>query len=71
MDRPRQAARSFRRMVTDDQRDELNERLLVWKGPPPQDLARYPALLLELCDKAMADMVDHRQPEGCGDPAIR
>jgi replicative DNA helicase len=57
MDRPRQAARSFRRMVTDDQRGELNDRLLVWAGPPPQDLARYPSLLLKLCDQAMADAV--------------
>lgn len=57
MDRPRQAARSFRRMVSEDQRDKLDERLAVWQGPPPGDLAKYPQLLLRLCDKAYADVV--------------
>jgi hypothetical protein len=37
-DRPRQAARSLRRMVTEADREELNERLIVWEGPPPFDL---------------------------------
>jgi replicative DNA helicase len=57
MDRPRQIARSLRRMVSDDQRELLNEKLLVWQGPPPADLAKYPSLLLHLCDKAYADAV--------------
>lgn len=39
MGRPKQIARSFRRMVTEGQRDMLNDRLLVWQGPPPGDLA--------------------------------
>lgn len=38
MDRPRQAARSFNRMVTSDDRKLLNERLTIWKGPLPIDL---------------------------------
>src|SRR5829696_8975788 len=57
MDRPKQAARSFRRMVEEGMRGELDERLLVWKGPPPHDLARYPGLLARLCDQAQADTV--------------
>jgi AAA domain/DnaB-like helicase N terminal domain len=57
MDRPRQALRSFRRMVSEDQRDELDDRLRVWKGPPPSDLAKHPELLLSLCDRAYADLV--------------
>lgn len=57
MDRPRQAARSFRRMVTEDQREQLNERLVVWKGPPPADLARNPSLLLSLCEAAQVQSV--------------
>jgi replicative DNA helicase len=57
MDRPRQAARSFRRMVYEDQRAQLNEHLIVWPGPPPHDLAKYPSLLLHLSDKAYADAV--------------
>jgi replicative DNA helicase len=36
-DRPRQAARSFARMVTPDHTDELAERLIVWPGPLPFD----------------------------------
>lgn len=35
MDRPRQAARSLRRMVTADLREKMNERLVVWPGPLP------------------------------------
>jgi hypothetical protein len=57
MDRPQQAARSFRRMVTEDQRAELDDRIVVWRGPPPTDLARHPELLLQLCDLAYADAV--------------
>jgi hypothetical protein len=34
-DRPAQAARSMRRMVTDEQRGELDKRLLAWRGPLP------------------------------------
>ncbi len=57
MDRPRQAARSFRRMVGDSWRRELDERLVVWQGPPPADLAKHGGLLLDLCRKADADTV--------------
>jgi replicative DNA helicase len=34
-DRPRQAARSLRRMVTVDDAEALRERLQIWKGPLP------------------------------------
>ena len=57
MDRPRQAARSFRRMVGEAWRSELDERLSVWAGPPPLDLAKNPALLTALCADADADTV--------------
>lgn len=57
MDRPRQIARSFRRMVGSSWRDELNERLIVWQGPPPADLAKHPGYLLALCEAAEADTV--------------
>ena len=46
-DRPRQIARSMRRMVTDADGDALNERLVVWEGPPPLDLVRQPESLVE------------------------
>lgn len=41
-DRPRQALRSLRRMVTEDQREILDERLLIWRGPLPFDLPKEP-----------------------------
>ncbi len=41
-DRPRQAKRSLRRMVTEDQRDMLNERLMFWEGPLPFSLVKEP-----------------------------
>jgi len=46
-DRPRQIARSMRRMVTDADGDALSERLVVWEGPPPFDLVKHPEALLE------------------------
>jgi len=57
MDRPRQVARSFRRMVGESWRSELDERLLVWQGPPPGDIAKHTSLLVTLCRKAGADTV--------------
>jgi AAA domain len=47
-DRPRQAARSLRRMVDESDRAEMDERLVVWEGPPPFDLGGAdPGALLE------------------------
>jgi replicative DNA helicase len=40
LDRPRQAARSLRRMVREEDRDALNEGLTVWAGPLPFDFLR-------------------------------
>jgi replicative DNA helicase len=37
MDRPRQAARSLRRMVDESDRQLLNQQLVVWRGPLPID----------------------------------
>ncbi|WP_235618436.1 DnaB-like helicase N-terminal domain-containing protein [Embleya scabrispora] len=56
-DRPPQAARSLRRMVGPEHREQLAERLVIWKGPPPADLARFPDTLVQLCRRAGADMV--------------
>jgi hypothetical protein len=50
LDRPRQAARSFRRMLTDLTEDEqalVDERVIVWKKPLPFDIGREPELLLD------------------------
>ncbi|HEY5843952.1 MAG TPA: AAA family ATPase [Mycobacterium sp.] len=57
MDRPRQIARSLRRTLGRAQRKLLDDRLVVWEGPPPADLARHPEMLLGLARKANADVV--------------
>jgi replicative DNA helicase len=57
MDRPAQIARSLRRHFRDDERATLTDRLVVWKGPPPGDLARHPHTLLGLARHAAADTV--------------
>lgn len=57
MDRPRQAARSFRRMVGQAYRAELDDALVIWPGPPPLDLSANPTMLRELCRTADADSV--------------
>ena len=57
MDRPQQIARSLRRHFTEADRDVLADRLIVWQGPPPYDLADNPDILLSLCQLADADTV--------------
>lgn len=57
MDRPRQIARSFRRMVGESWRDGLDDRLVIWQGPPPLDLAAHPSVLREMARDADADTV--------------
>ena len=57
MDRPRQAARSLRRMVGDGQLDELDRRLKVWRGPPERDLAKHPEELHAMARRSHANTV--------------
>lgn len=57
MDRPRQAARSFRRMVGESWRGQLDAELLVWEGPPLADIARFPRVLRNMCEEASAETV--------------
>jgi Bifunctional DNA primase/polymerase, N-terminal/AAA domain len=47
MDRPRQAARSLRRMFGEEHRALVDARLKVWRGPLPFDLMERPARLAE------------------------
>lgn len=47
-DRPMQARRSLRRMVGEEDREPLRERLVVWNGPLPFDVARDPEGLVTL-----------------------
>ncbi|MCV7100916.1 MULTISPECIES: AAA family ATPase [Mycobacterium] len=57
MDRPRQIARSLRRQFDPADRDVLRERLTVWEGPPPRDLALNPALLAKMAAHYQAGVV--------------
>lgn len=57
MDRPAQISRALARIFTEDDRDILKARLVLWQGPPPADLAREPYMLMRLCSAAGADTV--------------
>lgn len=57
MDRPPQIARAMGRLFTEDDRRALDEKLIVWPGPPPYDMAKRPETLAALCDRAKADTV--------------
>lgn len=57
MDRPAQIARALRRTFDEAERPELADRLRVWEGPPPADIAHRPALLLEMARHAEADTI--------------
>lgn len=55
MDRPAQIARSLRRHFGETDREMLAERLVVWKGPPPSDVAKNTTVLVSLVKLAGAD----------------
>lgn len=57
LDRPSQAIRSMARMVTDDDRPMLEDRLRVWKGPLPQTVDKDPTILAQLAADADADTI--------------
>lgn len=57
MDRPQQIRRSLNRHFDSSEREVVRERLVVWKGPPPYDLAARPETLAELAAEAGADTV--------------
>jgi hypothetical protein len=56
-DRPRQAQRAYRRLADPAHRPILDDRLLVFLGPPPADFSRQPTLLTQMCKAADADTV--------------
>lgn len=56
-DRPRQIARAFRRVFTDDDRGALVDGLAIWSGPPPANFAEDTAALHALARKCGADTV--------------
>lgn len=58
-DRPRQAASSLRRMVLQSDESALDDRLIVWKGPPDVDIVQSATALREWVDSigAVSDVV--------------
>lgn len=54
-DRPAQIGRSLRRVLGPTDRDTLEARLIVWRGPPPADVAKNPDLLVEMAASVSAD----------------
>lgn len=62
MDRPRQAARSFRRMIAESDRQLLNGQLVVWRGPlpidPTRDKDQFADFAEEICPNVGAIIVD-------------
>lgn len=57
MDRPRQIARALARHFTTDERPVLDDKLRVWPGPPPADIAKNPGLIAALAEEADASVV--------------
>lgn len=57
MDRPSQSCRSMARMVTEADRQVLEDRGRIWKGPLPQTLDRDPTILAQLAADADADSI--------------
>jgi hypothetical protein len=57
MDRPAQIQRAMARLLRQWPAELLDERLVVWKGPPPMDLGRHPMMLYQLAELAEADTV--------------
>jgi hypothetical protein len=56
-DRPRQAARAFRRSFSEADRETLRDRLVVWRGPLPFDIGRDPDKLAPFVAEHEADTV--------------
>lgn len=56
-DRPRQAARSLKRMVSAEDAETLAERLVVWRGPLEKYITEDKEYLVRLCEELGCDTV--------------
>jgi DNA polymerase III delta prime subunit len=57
MDRPAQMRRAAGRIFTEDDRLLLDEKLVIWHGPPPYDMAQRKDMLAVMGLKAKADVI--------------
>ena len=68
-DRPTQIRDSLRRFMNSTEAwDIIEERLVVWQGPPPEDVGDDPLLLLDMARHAGATLV---VPDSLKDMALR
>lgn len=56
-DRPEQARRSFSRMISESDREILDARLLIYRGPPPVDVVNDPPSLVRWIESLGAGTV--------------
>lgn len=70
-DRPAQVQRALARLVTANDREVLDERLVIWKGPPPADFARHPDTLIRDVRPGQRGHGRDRQREGRRPQAVR
>jgi len=54
MDRPAQIRRSLGRQFTEADRARLDDRLVIWKGPPLEDVAKSPLMLVGMAKQVNA-----------------
>lgn len=57
MDRPDQIGRAMKRLFESSAHALLNERLVIWKGPTDEDVARNPMIFVGLAHEAGASVV--------------
>ena len=57
MDRPRQIIRAMTRRFHPDQYGQLNDRLIIRRGPLPSDLSKIPDLFLTMAQRYDAEVV--------------
>ena len=57
MDRPAQMRRAAHRIFTEEDRAVLDDRLAIWQGPPPYDMAVRKDILAVMAKKARAEYV--------------
>ncbi len=76
LDRPQQAARSMRRMVSEQDREMLKKRVTVWRGSLPFECSRTPRSLARFVldrdrDTAAIDSLKNLAPSSRRDTAWR
>lgn len=57
MDRPQQIARSLYRHFEQSERETMDEKLVIWEGPPPVDFTAHPEALYDMALQHDADTI--------------